>query len=288
MSNLVIDSPFPSPVMAAVNGNSAIASAPAGGNGTPAMIGNPAAFGFITWQANVFGRLNRRFEQGPAEDLLRWAIDTFGTGLSLSTGLGASGIVLMDLALKLQPDLDVFYIDTGYFFPETETLIERLQNHYQRALRRVSTMVTIAEQSSLYGEKLYSSDPDLCCHIRKVAPMETALRDSTAWITALRRDQSDGRKQTPVVQWNDRYSVVKIAPLVNWTEEEIWGYVHQQGLPYNSLHDQHYPSIGCWPCTRAVRPGEDIRAGRWAGRDKSECGIHGSGTPAVLTLGSGV
>ncbi len=195
---------------------------------------------------------------------------------------------LMDLALKLQPDLDVFYIDTGYFFPETETLIERLQNHYQRALRRASTMVTIAEQSSLYGEKLYRSDPDLCCHLRKVAPMETALRDSTAWITALRRDQSDGRKQTPVVQWNDRYSVVKIAPLVNWTEEEIWDYVHQHKLPYNTLHDQHYPSIGCWPCTRAVRPGEDIRAGRWAGRDKSECGIHGSGTPAVLTLGSGV
>lgn len=230
--------------------------------------------GFLDWTRVVFARLSNRFDTGAATDLLRWSIQTFGTGLTLGTSFGASGIVLMDLALRIQPDVDIFYIDTGYFFPETEHLIERLQNHYQRAFRRVATQLTLQEQQKRYGPNLYQNDPDLCCHLRKVSPMKQALADSTAWVSALRHDQASTRKEVPMVQWNERYNIVKIAPLIHWEEEDIWQYIHDHNLPYNELHDQNYPSIGCWPCTHAVQPGDDPRAGRWRGSNKVECGLH--------------
>jgi len=233
----------------------------------------PAA-DFLGWANLVFGRINNHFGHSEASDVMAWSAQTFGTGLSIGTSFGASGIVLMDLALQLNHDVDIFYIDTDYFFPETHTLIERLQQHYQRGFRVVKTNVTIAQQEKRYGPKLYENDPNLCCHVRKVEPLRQALADSTAWATALRHDQSSTRAQMPMVQWNTRYNVVKIAPLVHWTETDIWQYIHEHGLPYNELHDRNYPSIGCWPCTKPVKPGEDLRAGRWQGFNKTECGLH--------------
>ncbi|MEZ4866460.1 MAG: phosphoadenylyl-sulfate reductase [Caldilineaceae bacterium] len=229
---------------------------------------------FLDWTRVVFTRLSSRFDTAAATDLLQWAIQTFGNGLSIGTSFGASGIVLMDLALKIQPDVDIFYVDTGYFFPETLQLIQRLQDHYQRPFRRVSTQLSVEEQTRRYGPRLQQSDPDLCCHLRKVAPMTVALADSTAWVTALRRDQSATRQQLPLVQWNERYNVVKLAPLVHWQEADIWGHIHEHALPYNELHDRNYPSIGCWPCTQPVQKGDDLRAGRWFGSTKTECGLH--------------
>jgi phosphoadenosine phosphosulfate reductase len=241
----------------------------------PAMSdATSAAVGFMGWANQVFSRLNTRFEQDSAENLLAWAIENFGDGLTIGTSFGSSGIVMMDMAMRLQPDIDVFYIDTGFFFEETYRLIDRLQDHYQRNFRRVSTMLTIEEQAMQYGPRLYHRDPDLCCHLRKVEPLRTALQGRTAWATALRRDQARTRTQTPAVAWNDRYSVVKLSPLIHWTEAEIWEYIEDRGLPYNELHDRSFPSIGCWPCTRPVKEGEDLRAGRWAGTDKIECGLH--------------
>jgi phosphoadenosine phosphosulfate reductase len=239
----------------------------------PAAPVTPAP-AFQDWTRLVFTRLSQRFEHGNGADLLDWAVETFGTGLTIGTGFGASGIVLMDMALRLNPDVDIFYIDTGYFFAETEFLIQRLEQHYQRALRRVSTEISIEQQAKRYGPELYTNDPNLCCHIRKVTPLKKALLDSTAWATALRHDQSSSRKDVRMVQWNDRYNVVKIAPLVHWTEADIWAYIHEHKLPYNTLHDQNYPSIGCWPCTQPVAPGDDLRAGRWQGSTKKECGLH--------------
>jgi phosphoadenosine phosphosulfate reductase len=230
--------------------------------------------GFHQWTYLVFSRLNARYEQGSTAHILEWAIDTFGTGLALGTSFGASGLVLMDMALKIQPDVDIFYIDTGFFFPETQALINKLQQHYQRSFRRVAPVQTTAQQAEMYGPALYQHDPDLCCQLRKVAPLTTALTDATAWATAIRRDQAKTRTQTPAITWNERYNVVKIAPLIHWREEEIWGYVHEHNLPYNRLHDQGYPSIGCAPCTRQVQAGEDLRAGRWDGLSKTECGLH--------------
>lgn len=249
-----------------------------------AITSEPASnTGLKEWSRVVFARLNQRHEHSTGVQLLEWASDTFGSGLSLGTGLGASGIVLMDLALRINPELDIFYIDTGYFFPETHQLIARLEHRYGRSLRRVTTDISIEQQAKRFGPKLYANDPNLCCHLRKVQPLKQALADSTAWVTALRRDQSTTRKEVQMVQWNDRYNVVKIAPLVYWTEADIWEYIHEHNLPYNTLHDQGYPSIGCWPCTRPVETGDDLRAGRWQGFDKKECGLHEELTDYSLT-----
>jgi phosphoadenosine phosphosulfate reductase len=233
-----------------------------------------AAPGFLQWSHLVFTRINARLEHVSSEDILTWAVENFGPGLAIGTSFGASGLVLMDLVLRIQPDADIFYIDTGFFFPETETLIERVQEHYQRSLRRVTPALSVEAQGAQHGPALYQRDPDMCCYLRKVEPLQTALADSTAWATAIRHDQASTRKRTPAVVWNERYNVVKIAPLIYWQEAEIWQYIHSHKLPYNELHDRNYPSIGCWPCTRAVQPGEDLRAGRWQGQDKVECGLH--------------
>lgn len=251
-----------------------LSPAAASPQGTPLHGATSAADDFLDWTKIVFGRLSNRFDHAATKDLMTWAIETFSDGLSIGTSFGASGIVLMDITLKLHPDVDIFYIDTGYFFPETLQLLRRLESHYQRTFRRVSTQLSIAEQEKRYGPRLYSNDPDLCCHLRKVLPMTYALTDSTAWATAVRRDQAPSRRNTPLVQWSERHNVVKIAPLAHWTESDVWDYIHEHHLPYNVLHDQNYPSIGCFPCTRAVQPGEDLRAGRWADVTKVECGIH--------------
>jgi phosphoadenosine phosphosulfate reductase len=237
-----------------------------------------------SWTRLVFARLSQRYEHSAGTDLLGWAIDTFGGGLSIGTGLGTSGIVLMDMALEINPDVDIFYIDTGYFFPETIDLVQRLEERYQRSLRRVASEISITAQEKRFGPTLYANDPNLCCQVRKVLPLKKALADSTAWVTALRHDQSSTRKGVPMVQWNERYNVVKIAPLAYWTEADIWQYIHEKGLPYNTLHDQNYPSIGCWPCTQPVEQGADLRAGRWQGLEKKECGLHWELTEQSLNL----
>ncbi|RIK39128.1 MAG: phosphoadenylyl-sulfate reductase [Chloroflexi bacterium] len=237
-----------------------------------------------TWTRLVFARLSQRYEHSSGSDLLAWAIETFGSGLSIGTGLGASGIVLMDLALAVNPEVDIFYIDTGYFFPETLDLVRRLEDCYQRSLRRVASEISIPAQEKRFGPALYANDPNLCCQVRKVLPLKKALADSTAWVTALRHDQSATRKEVRMVQWNERYNVVKIAPLAYWTEADIWQYIHEKGLPYNTLHDRGYPSIGCWPCTRPVEQGADLRAGRWPGLEKQECGLHWELTEQNLGL----
>ena len=237
-------------------------------------LDHSAANSVTDWAHPAVLSLSNRFQNGPALDVLTWAMETFGTGLSIGSGFGASGVVLMDLALRINPDVDIFYIDTGYFFPETLDLVSRLEHHYQRSLRRVVADLTIVQQEKRFGPALHSNDPNLCCQLRKVAPMKQALADSTAWATALRQDQSSTRKDVRMVQWNERYNVVKLSPLVHWTEADIWQFVHENNLPYNTLHDQSYPSIGCWPCTSPVREGDDLRAGRWQGFEKKECGLH--------------
>lgn len=229
---------------------------------------------FLNWTNLVFSRLNMRFEHSAPQHILGWGLENYGQGLTIGTSFGASGMALMDMALEIQPDVDIFYIDTGYFFPETEALIARAEARYGRTFRRVATPLSVDDQAQQYGPRLYERDPDLCCYLRKVEPLETALKSATAWVTALRRDQSSSRAKTPAVSWNERYNVVKIAPLSMWTEEEIWAYIREHDVPYNQLHDRDYPSIGCWPCTRAVRPGDDPRSGRWFGTSKVECGLH--------------
>ena len=229
---------------------------------------------FDTWQLASINQFNNRLEEKSPQEILQWSMEQFGEGFSIGSAFGASGMALIDMAMRINPDVDIFYIDTDYFFPETLTLIERAQRHYNRPFRRVTSDTSVAEQERDHGLNLYQRDPDKCCNIRKVVPMAKALQGNTAWVSALRRDQSPTRAGTPVLRWNDKYGVVKISPLVNWSEADVWAYIHTHNVPYNELHEQSYPSIGCWPCTQAVQPGDDLRAGRWVGLSKLECGLH--------------
>ncbi len=217
--------------------------------------------------------LNAEFEEASVEHILRWCMGLFRDGASLGTSFGPSGLMMMDIALKINPDLDIYYLDTQFLFRETYVQIARAEEHFGRSFRQVLPFISIAEQEEKFGPNLYYRNPNECCKMRKVFTQIHALENSTAWITAIRRDQSSTRAQTPFVSWNDKFNVVKVSPMAKVSRDEVWAYIRQHDLPYNALHDRGYPSIGCWPCTRPVAKGEDERAGRWANMDKTECGL---------------
>ncbi|KAF0248332.1 MAG: phosphoadenosine phosphosulfate reductase, partial [bacterium] len=160
-------------------------------------------------------------------------------------------------------------------FPETYDLWHQIEDKYQIKLRTISSEVTPETQQSLYGEQLWLTDPDLCCYIRKIKPLKKALNGYDGWMTAIRRNQTEIRSKANVVEWDNQWQILKINPLVNWSKAKVWNYVVENNVPYNPLYNKGYPSIGCTHCTRPVNPGEDERAGRWAGKEKTECGLHG-------------
>jgi phosphoadenosine phosphosulfate reductase len=212
---------------------------------------------------------------GHANATIRRTLDTFSgrTTLSCSFG-GPSGMVLLDLALRIEPQLNVFVVDTELLFPETYALIERVERTYGIVVERVRPLQSVAAQNATRGEALWERDPDACCDLRKVEPLRRHLRGFDAWMTAVRRDQSRTRTDIPLQAWDETAQIVKVAPLADWTEADVWAYVQANDIPVNTLHFDGYPSIGCTHCTRRVAAGEDARAGRWPGFDKLECGIH--------------
>jgi phosphoadenosine phosphosulfate reductase len=214
-------------------------------------------------------------EETSPEQIIDWALKVFGEGLTIATGFGAEGMALIDIATKVTRDLNVFFLDTGFLFTETYDLHHRLEDRYQIKIRSYSSEFSPEEQATAYGEALWARDPDLCCRIRKLEPLKDALADCDAWMTAIRRDQTDARRDARVVEWDLKWNLVKINPLVKWSREDVWTYIRANNVPYNPLHDRGYASIGCRHCTRPVSAGEDERAGRWAGRIKTECGLHG-------------
>jgi phosphoadenosine phosphosulfate reductase len=205
---------------------------------------------------------------------LEWAFAEFGSSIALATGFGVEGAVLIDLAVRVEPKPFVFFVDTGFLFPETYELRRRLEARYDIEIHAVEPQLTPQEQDDAYGPRLWAFDPDFCCSLRKVEPLDSFLEGWDAWITAVRRDQTSVRASAQVVEWDERRSAVKVNPLVAWSKKAVWDYVLANEVPYNPLHDTGYPSIGCTHCTRAVRQGEDERAGRWAGFRKTECGLH--------------
>jgi phosphoadenosine phosphosulfate reductase len=220
-------------------------------------------------------QIGERLEGRPAEEILRWALDRYGDAITLACSFGGpTGMVLLDMVMTLAPRTPVFYLDTGVLFPETYALVEWAAAHYGIAPIPVRPELTILQQAAAHGDALWARDPDRCCAIRKVAPQREALAGYRAWITGLRRDQGDTRRATPVVGWDAKFGLAKIAPLATWSEEEIWTYIYLHDVPYNPLHEQGYPSIGCTHCTRPVLAGEHARAGRWSGHLKTECGLH--------------
>jgi phosphoadenosine phosphosulfate reductase len=221
-----------------------------------------------------FQALNDQFEDAAPQDILRWAADCFGDQLTVVTSFQPTGIVTLHMLQEIVPNTTVMTLDTGLLFPETYALIDEVEARLNLNLIRVKPQQTVAEQAVTEGDHLWSTNPDRCCNIRKTVPLRSALSGYGAWITGLRRDQSEGRKATPIVSWDKRNGLVKLSPLANWTERMVWTYLEAYELPYNALHDQNYFSIGCAPCTQPVAEGQDIRAGRWAGLSKTECGIH--------------
>jgi phosphoadenylyl-sulfate reductase (thioredoxin) len=210
--------------------------------------------------------------QAPAH-ILKWATAHAGK-IAFATGFGAEGCVLIDLIARHELNIDVFTLDTGLLFPETYELWNRLETKYGITIRAVQPAQNVAEQASAHGPSLWQRDPDRCCQLRKIVPLREALRGFDSWITAIRRDQTPDRAGAQVVEHDPKFELLKINPLVTWTHDDVWAHLYANDVPYNPLHEKGYPSIGCQPCTSAIVPGENLRAGRWRGAAKNECGLH--------------
>ena len=208
------------------------------------------------------------------QHVLSWAFRTFGKKVAISSAFGVEGMVLIDMASRISKNFRLFTIDTEFLFAETYNLMDRIEEKYGITIERVYSTLSPEEQQRVHGEALWTSNPDLCCNLRKVEPLRRKLDELSAWITSIRRDQTSVRSGAKRIEWDAKFGLVKVNPIVDWTSKQVWRYIHDHDVPYNPLHDQDYPSIGCTHCTRAVRPGEDPRAGRWPGFNKTECGLH--------------
>jgi phosphoadenosine phosphosulfate reductase len=213
-------------------------------------------------------------ESWSPQHVLTWAFETFGNGVAISSAFGAEGMVLIDMASRVHKDFRLFTIDTEFLFPETYSLMDKIEQRYGVTIEKVYSQLAPDEQERHHGAALWSRDPDLCCNLRKVEPLRRKLSELQAWITSIRRDQTSARAGARKVEWDTKFGLVKINPIVDWSSKQVWRYIRQHDVPYNALHDQNFPSIGCTHCTAAVRPGEDPRAGRWPSFAKSECGLH--------------
>ena len=211
-------------------------------------------------------------ELAPAEDIIEWAVATFGERFCVTSSM--SDAVLSHLAAKVSPGVDVVFLDTGYHFAETIGTRDAVQATMPVNLISITPVQSVAEQDATYGKDLFKTDPDLCCKLRKVQPLAEGLSGYDAWATGLRRAETHNRVIAPVIGWDAKKGKVKVSPLARWSDEQVERYIAENGVLVNPLVYDGYPSIGCWPCTRRVEAGEDARAGRWAGTNKTECGIH--------------
>lgn len=207
------------------------------------------------------------------ESIIRWAVDRF-PNITFACSFGAEDVVLVDILQKVSPKTDIFYLDTDLHFKETYETRDRLEERYGLKFVRVSPKLTLEEQAAQLGDELWKSDPTGCCNIRKVEPLTSILGHYEAWITGIRRDQAPTRANAKKIEYDVKFGLVKFNPIADWTSDDVWNYIREHNLIYNPLHDLYYPSIGCEKCTRQVLPGEDPRAGRWSGFEKTECGLH--------------
>jgi len=213
-------------------------------------------------------------ERSSPEELLRWAADRFGSRLAVSSSFGVEAVVLIDIAARAIKNLQVFTLDTDFLFTETHQLIDTVQNKYGIRVERVRPLLSPEAQAAQFGAALWERDPNLCCRIRKIDPLKAKAAELDAWVTGIRREQTSARASAKKLEWDGHFGLVKINPLLDWTFAQAWEYLRLHDLPYNTLQDRGYQSVGCTHCTRPVQRGEDPRAGRWAGFPKSECGLH--------------
>jgi phosphoadenosine phosphosulfate reductase len=220
----------------------------------------------------IVSHVGAELELAPAEHIIEWAVATFGERFAITSSMGDA--VLAHLAAQVAPGIDVVFLDTGYHFAETIGTRDAVEATLPVNLITIQPRQTVAEQDAEHGPELFRRDPDLCCRLRKVQPLAESLERYDAWATGLRRAETHHRVIAPVVGWDAKKGKVKVSPLARWSDEQVERYVAENGVLVNPLVHDGYPSIGCWPCTQRVAPGEDPRSGRWAGTSKTECGIH--------------
>ena len=224
--------------------------------------------------ADEWTDINTQLAEATPRQVIEWAVERFYPRLTMATAFGPEGCILLHLLSEVEPRVRVFNLDTGYQFPETLELRDRIAERYGIEVEMVRPETTVAEYEARHGGPLYVANSDQCCYDRKIVPLRRALVGYDAWITAIRADQSSHRAAAPIVGPDPKFGLVKVNPLLRWTKRDVWAFIVTNDVPYNPLHDRGYPSIGCWPCTRAAATDQDERAGRWAGQAKSECGLH--------------
>ena len=217
---------------------------------------------------------NRRLGSGSAEEILVWAVSRFGSRFTMATAFGPEGMCLIHMLAELAPATPIFNLDTGYQFPETLEMRQRVLDRYGMAVEFKRPVLSVEEFEAANGGPVYTNDPDRCCNERKLTVLHEAIKGKHAWASAIRRDQSPDRELAPIIGWDARFKLVKVSPLANWTRADVWSFIRKHDVPYNPLHDQGYLSVGCRPCTRSVMAGDDERSGRWCGFKKTECGLH--------------
>ncbi|MET1059175.1 MAG: phosphoadenylyl-sulfate reductase [Nocardioides sp.] len=220
----------------------------------------------------LVSHVGAELELAPAESIIEWAVATFGERFAITSSMGDA--VLSHLASTVAPGIDVVFLDTGYHFAETIGTRDAVEATLPVNLITITPVQTVAQQDAEHGKDLYKTDPDLCCALRKVQPLSTSLDGYDAWATGLRRAETHNRVIAPVVGWDAKKGKVKVSPIARWSDDDVERYITENNVLVNPLVQDGYPSIGCWPCTRRVAPGEDPRSGRWAGTNKTECGIH--------------
>ena len=215
-------------------------------------------------------------EKATPQEILKWAVDRFAPHFTMATAFGPEGMTIIHMLAEIAPETPIFNLETGYQFAETLELRETVKKRYGIEVEYKYPKTTVEEYEAANGGPVYKTDPNRCCFDRKLSVLHEAAKGWHAWASAIRRDQSPDRAKAPIVGWDRKFQLVKISPLANWTKKEVWSLINSEKIPYNPLHDQGFPSVGCQPCTRAVSIGEDERAGRWSGFQKTECGLHSS------------
>ena len=219
-------------------------------------------------------QLSAQFETQTPQAILAWACEQYSPNITMATGFGVEGMVLIYMLAEISPDITIFNLETGYQFEESLALVEQIKTRYGMTVELKRPEYSVEEYEKIHGGPVYLNSPDQCCADRKVKVLEATLSGMDAWISAIRRDQGPSRAEAPIVSWDERFKLVKVNPLANWNRHDVWSFIKAHDIPYNKLYDQGYASIGCWPCTKKVNSSEGERAGRWSGFDKTECGIH--------------
>jgi phosphoadenosine phosphosulfate reductase len=218
-----------------------------------------------TIDSSELAELNRKMESWTPQEIVSWAADKYGEKVAMATAFGAEGCALIAMLAEIPNSVYIFNLETGYQFPETLTLRDKLTEKYGLTVHLVQSEESVEVMEQRLNGPIYGTDPDQCCNNRKIIPLRKVIVGYDAWISAIRRDQAPTRANAPIIGWDSKFNLIKVNPLANWTKKDVWNYVINNDVPYNPLYDQGYSSIGCYPCTRSISAGEDERAGRWSG-----------------------